>query len=207
MPNNVMALNTRGCLFLSKKMYDKAIADFSEVIHYESNNFAAITYRAQSYWEKKEYINVINDQTTNIRLHPLFAPAYQQRGAAYYEMTNYIKAIDDLKYAITLDPQYADAYNDLAWLIATCPVETNRNGNLAIQFAQKACELTNWEKSYCIGTLAAAYAELGDFNNAVKYQKQALEMIVVTNSERVNAERLLKLYQNRQPNREVTPTM
>ena len=52
---------------------------------------------------------------------------------------------------------------------ATCPEEKHRNGQQAVEYATKACELTAWKNAPYLGTLAAAYAEAGDFAKAVQF--------------------------------------
>ena len=59
--------------------------------------------------------------------------------------------------------------------MATSPDEAIRDGKRAIDLAKKACEGTTWKQPHIISTLAAGYAETGDFAEARKYSKQAVE--------------------------------
>jgi tetratricopeptide (TPR) repeat protein len=112
------------------------------------------------------------------------------------------KAVDDFHKSIQINPASDEAYNNLAWLRATCPVESFRNGKEAVEDATKACELTHWKRSDWIDTLAAAYAEAGDFEEAIKYQKQAMNMKEVTENDFKNMQRNLSLYEQNRPNHE-----
>lgn len=64
--------------------------------------------------------------------------------------------------------------NSLAWLLATCPDDSIRDGQLAIRWAKEACEDTDWEEPSYLDTLAAAYAECGNFTEAVKWSTKAV---------------------------------
>ena len=72
----------------------------------------------------------------------------------------------------------ADPLMALADLYATCPEEKFRNGDKAVALACKACELTNYQDHHIVNVLAAAYAECGDFDKAIEYQKKAAIKLV-----------------------------
>jgi tetratricopeptide (TPR) repeat protein len=112
--------------------------------------------------------------------------------------------ISELNEAVRLNPNSVEALNNLAWALATSPRADLRDGNRAVQLAQNACELTHFEKTIYIGTLAAAYAEAGKFDDAISTAQRACELAQKngeTNLFQRNQE-LLKLYRAHKPARE-----
>lgn len=89
----------------------------------------------------------------------------------------YADAILHYERAISMDPDRLDSevYVFAAWLLATCPDISLRNGQRAVKFATKACEDTDWEP-WPLTALAAAHAQNGDFKDAVDAQKRAIEL-------------------------------
>jgi Zn-dependent protease len=104
----------------------------------------------------------------------VLATALTNRGLAEGRRGEWQRAIDDYYEAIRLAPKLATAHNNLAWLRATCPVDALRNGHEAVEHAAVACNATGWSTPNCLGTYAAACAEIGDFDQAVRWQQRAL---------------------------------
>lgn len=113
----------------------------------------------------------IADITKAIELQP-DASLYAVRGSFHHMAKDYAKARDDYLTGINLNPNAPHSYNNLAWLEATCPNANFRDGKSAVEHATKACQLTGFKRSDYVGTLAAAYAEVGDFETAVKLAEQ-----------------------------------
>jgi tetratricopeptide (TPR) repeat protein len=103
-----------------------------------------------------------------------------------------------------LGPKDPLMLNSIAWLQATCPGAEFRDGAKAVENAVKACELTNWKNAGFLDTLAAAYAEAGDFDEAIKWQNEAIKLLSQEGEgPPPNMEKRLKLYQSGQPYREI----
>ena len=103
-------------------------------------------------------------------------------------------------YVINMFPkQVPSAYNNLSWIYATSPDKLSRNGEKAVALATQACELTNFKKANHLDTLAAAYAEVGDFKLAIKHQQRAIEL--ARDETKSGLLKRLELYQTGQPYR------
>jgi serine/threonine-protein kinase len=102
----------------------------------------------------------------------------------------------DHLHASELDPDNANTHSQLAWIWATCPTPALRDGRRAMQAAQKACTLTGWKKAHILDVLAAAQAECGLFEEAVKWAGKAVELAPAT--EKQDYVRRLESYQQGQ---------
>jgi tetratricopeptide (TPR) repeat protein len=86
----------------------------------------------------------------------------------------------------------------LAWLLATEPADEIRDGKRSVELANVACELTKFTQSSPIDTLAAAYAETGDYETAIIWENKAIEL-TSESSTRARYTRHLNSYQNHKP--------
>ncbi|MCL2623600.1 MAG: tetratricopeptide repeat protein [Planctomycetaceae bacterium] len=86
------------------------------------------------------------------------------------------EAIDVYNELLASGDEDDGVYNNLSWVLATSPDESLRDGKLALEYALKSCELTQYKKPHILSTLASAYAEIGDFDSAVKWIEQGLEL-------------------------------
>lgn len=115
--------------------------------------------------------------------------ALRSRGDAWLSVGDHAKAIADYESAIaaigkvTLESsteseidEAAGLYNNLAWVLATSPKDDVRSGTRSVELAKMSAELTKYEAPHILSTLAAAYAENGDFENARKWSEKAVEL-------------------------------
>jgi tetratricopeptide (TPR) repeat protein len=196
-PTTSSAYLSRGMGAHQKGEYDHAIGDYNEAIRLDPNSAPAYYNRGAAWGQKQEYDKALADFDEAIRLEPKEARIYASRAWAWNKKGQFEKAVADDNEAIRLDPTNSDVFNTLAWLYATCPEASLRNGQRAVEAATKACELSEWKKENCLDTLAAAYAEAGDFDSAVKWETKALDG--VPEQKRAAYQSRLNLYKDRQP--------
>jgi tetratricopeptide (TPR) repeat protein len=194
------AYKERGEAYEGEGHYDLAIADYNKVIGLAPMDPSGYAGRAVLFADEENYSNALADCSKAISLDPGNAGLYDSRGLYYAKTGNYGAAIQDSKTAIALEPDNASPYNNLAWLLAVTPDAKWRDGKKALEYAKKACDLTQWNEPAFVDTLAAAYAESGDFTNAVKWESKVIGSMSKENQE--EAQKALHLYQQGQPYRE-----
>lgn len=130
--------------------------------------------------------------------------ALRSRGDALLSVGKHAQAIEDYNAALKLAADNDGILNNLAWVLSTSPKDEVRDGKRAIELATKACEVTNYEMPHIISTLAAAYAETGDFENAIKWSKKCIELGTEKLPEQIEQLRdELKHYEEGKPFREL----
>jgi tetratricopeptide (TPR) repeat protein len=216
-PQDARAYTHRGNAYSGKQAFDQAVADFSQAIRLDPTNVALYVMRGNAHFSQavqtdpafvlpasagaQHFDEAIGDFSRAIRLDPKCAVAYNNRGDAYLLKKEYGNAIADYTRAVRDSPKYLEAYLSLAWLLATCPVDGVRNGKEAVQYATIACELSQWRNADALDTLAAANAEAGNFPDAVKWERQALELWHDNKEEFEKAGQRVRLYEAGKPYR------
>ncbi len=125
---------------------------------------------------------------------------YRMRADAYLSVGEQKAALTDYEAAVQLEPDDTSVLNNLAWLLATSPEEELRDGRRAIKLATKAGELTHHQQAHILSTIAAAYAETGDFATARQWSEKAVEQGDESLKEQLRKE--LASYEDEKPWRE-----
>jgi tetratricopeptide (TPR) repeat protein len=201
-PENATWYSNRGIAWNNLREYSRALADQTQAIRLNPAYAVGYNNRGLTLADKGEYQNAIGDFNEAIRIDPRYERAFLHRGTAWAKRQAYDNAVADYRQALKLDPKDPAVFNSYAWLLATCTKDSVRDGKKAVEYATKACELTNWKVSQFLDTLAAAYAENNDFDKAVQWEKKALENEdFVTRHGQAASERLLQ-YEDKKPFRE-----
>jgi tetratricopeptide (TPR) repeat protein len=117
----------------------------------------------------------------------------EERGLEAASSKDYNLAIAEFTEAIRLKPDDADFYHDRGWAYLVKGDEDK-----AVADAKKACELTNWSDPRILDMLAAAYSEVGDFDNAIKYENKCLQCKLPKGASESYRQRL-SLYEQKKP--------
>jgi tetratricopeptide (TPR) repeat protein len=136
-----------------------------------------------------------------LRIRPGDADAQNNLGLALLQTGDTKRAVTHLEKALQIDPGHMNAEVNLAWILATSPDDSTRNGARSVQLAEDIARRAGHPNAIVLRTLAAAYAETGRFNDAIETAQQAIEISRATGNEGLvsDLERSIAAYQSNQP--------
>ena len=194
------AYHVRGWIYYRRMDYDKALADYQKAIELAPTESVFYRDRGNIAVIRKEYDKALADYTRSIELEPTYSIPWQLRGRIWEFKKEYARALTDYEKAAELagkESFYSGHHISLAMLLAACPDAKIRDGKKALKAAQKAYELAKGPNE--LAALAAAHAELGEFDEAVAWQTRAVEAAPKALTEQY--QQRLKLYQEKKPYR------
>jgi len=136
-----------------------------------------------------------------LEINPNYGKAHSNLAYALLVTGRTGEAIAQFEKAVEIEPTDPAPASNLAWLLASCPDRSLRNGARAVELARRADALTGGDKPIVLHTLAAAYAEAGQFPAAVETAQRALKLAEAQSNAWLSTQlqRELKLYQAGQP--------
>jgi tetratricopeptide (TPR) repeat protein len=192
-PRNPFHFLSRGQVWARQGSHVPAIADFDEAIRLAPNDPGAYLTRATE-WEKDlQWDRAISDYQKAIALDARLTPAYEGRGRVWAKRGEFENLLANFAELARMVPDDPVGHREVAWLLATCDQDSVRDGRRALGEATIACNLTKWKDPRCLESLAAAHAEVGDFDSAVEWQTRALQVFTAGNDK---ADRRIKFRQD-----------
>jgi tetratricopeptide (TPR) repeat protein len=167
----------RGLCRLRLNRLEQAQCDLSAALERNPESHEAAWARGRILANQQQYTAAIQDFSRVIALRPAENLAYSARGEMYYHLRDWQRCLDDYCRAVVLSRDDPKSLNRLAWLMATCPDDTIRNGQRSLQLAARANQLCNQADPLILDTLAAAYAECGQHAQATAAIQQALQIV------------------------------
>jgi Flp pilus assembly protein TadD len=155
---------------------DEAIAHFQKVLEIKPDDVEAHFNLGNALVQKGRVDEAIPHFQKALEIKPDDAEARQNLSNALVQAGRVGEAIAQYQKGLEIKPADPAFQNNLAWLLATCPEPSLRNGGKAVELAQKANLLTGGENPIFLHTLAAACAEAGRFPEAVETAQHALRL-------------------------------
>jgi tetratricopeptide (TPR) repeat protein len=199
-PKYANAWFNRGEIYFELGNYESALSDYTQTVELTPDDYDAHIRRGHAYFYLRRFREALADYDRAAELKPDDVEAIVNRGDAQRSLGQWREAARNYQQAVTLDNRSGQAYRSVAWLMATCPEEKYRKGQLAVQAAERAVQLDGGKDFTYLDTLAAAYANAGEFEKAQQTMPFAIKAAPEKQKEALR--RRLELYKANQPYRE-----
>jgi tetratricopeptide (TPR) repeat protein len=195
---NAGARIARAIAYANLTDYGKALDDLNRVVEMDGGFLlTALSARGGLFLRLERDHDAAADFMRVFKIEKNDWRAHLFRGTALCAQQKYLLAEKDFRAAIQIAPDRADGYRLLALLYATSPGFGSLHGKKAVEYAERACSLTNQGDWSSLRTLAAAHAEAGDFEQAKAWAGKAALLAPAEKCERCLAQQ--RLYTTRQP--------
>ncbi len=199
-PQHARAHNNLG-IILAQRDLSSATDHYRMAVNSDPRYAQAQNNLATALAMQGEVESAIGHYLQAIRAEPRLADAHSNLGRLLASRHRYPEAIKHLGIAADLDPESHQAITFLAWILATHPDQGIRDPAKAVQLATRAVELTRRRSPGALDTLAAAYASMGEFDQAVEIANDAYEMFVKLGGlkQANDVQRRRELYRSEEP--------
>ena len=203
-PDSAGAYTDLGAYFLTAGRTDMSIAYLQKAVKMAPHYAMASYNLGNAYYQKGDLDLAIQSWQNATASDPNLAQAHNNLGNALSLKGQTAGAVQHWRSALATQPDLIPAQVNLAWVLATSPQASLRNGDEAVRLAQRANQLTGDENPLILRTLAAAYAENEDFPDAIATAQRGLQIANFQHSAPLISafQRQMKFYQNNQPYRD-----
>ena len=174
--DNAAAQTNLGQAYYEKGTMDKAIAHYERALQIDPNQVLAHSALGLALLDAGRPDESVTHLRKALEINPNFADAHYNLGNTFLQMGRANEAIAQYYQTLAINPHDIEALNNTAWILATWPEATIRDGTRAVELAERADSFTHGESPVISATLAASYAEAGRSADAVKSAERALRL-------------------------------
>ena len=202
--HNDVAENNLGIIFLQNGQLDDAISRLQAAIDLRPENGPAHNNLAKALLQKGRVAEAMVHYRKFLEIEPENVEARNILGTALIQQGRIREAIEQWQEAQTIESENGNAASNLAWVFATCPDDSIRDGRRAVELAEKALRLSGSKIPMVFRVLAAAYAENGRFSQAIETAQRGADLANSQGNPGLAAELQsnITLYQARTPLRD-----
>jgi tetratricopeptide (TPR) repeat protein len=206
--NNDVAENNLGIVFLGQGKVDEAISLLQSAADLRPDNSPAQENLAKALLQKGRVADALVHYRKLLELEPDNMEVHNIVGTVLVQQGRVAEGVEEWQKVLAVQPDNGNAMSNLAWVFATSPDQSVRNGPKAVQLAEQAVRVSGSRIPILFRTLAAAYAESGRFSEAIQAAQQGNELANSQGNSGLAAELLgnIALYQERQPLRDPSLT-
>jgi protein O-mannosyl-transferase len=165
-----------GIALAEKGDWRGAIASYRQALKDNPDYAEAFYALGNSFLAMRQFDKAIARYNQALKIRPRDAAVQNNLAVAFLQKGNIADAVSHWEKALQIDPDSLDALNNLAWLLATFPEASVRDGVKAVRLAERACRLSQNKSPVYLRTLAAAYSEVGRFEEAKAIARQGSEL-------------------------------
>ena len=175
-PEYAEAHNNLGNTCVQQGRLDEAITHFQKALAIKPEYADAHNNLGSAFLQQGRLNEAVAQYQKALVLKPNDADVHDHLGDALLQQGRTAEALSHYWKALAVKPDDAIVQNKLGWLLATSPQASLRNGDQAVELAQRANQIAGGENPVVLGTLAAAWAEVGRFPEAVATAQHALQL-------------------------------
>jgi protein O-mannosyl-transferase len=174
--HNDVAENNLGIIFLQNGQLDDAISRLQAAIDLRPENGPAHNNLAKALLQKGRVAEAMVHYRKFLEIEPGNVEARNILGTALIQQGRIRQAIEQWQEAQTIEPENGNAASNLAWVFATCPDDSIRDGRRAVELAEKALRISGGKIPMIFRVLAAAYAEDRRFSQAIESAQRGADL-------------------------------
>jgi Flp pilus assembly protein TadD len=200
-PKSFMAQYNYGLYLNEHGRWDEAQLRLQDAVALDPGDAGAQNNLGFAYIRQGRTYEAVDHFQKAAELQPANPGFHANLGTALNAIGRHREAAIQLEEALRVSPSEINVANNLAWLLATCPDSSVRNGSKAVDLAQRAIRLSGGNHATYYGTLSVAFAEAGQFDQAIDAGQKAVSLAVAENNKPLEDRyrNLIELFQSHRP--------